>query len=74
MNIVIPITNLRPPLVQGLVPKHTQKDEYTHANPTGTHTHIEQDLKKIRFIRMQKIISVFPIWRGQGFNTVGKRL
>lgn len=39
MNIVIPITNLRPPLVQGLVSKHTQKDEYTHANPTGTHTH-----------------------------------
>lgn len=54
------------------VPKLTQKDEYSCKSLR--HIHMEQDFKKIRFIQMQKIVSVFLIWRGQGFNIVGMRL
>lgn len=56
------MTNLRPPLVHALnaeVPKLTQKDEYSCKSLR--HIHMEQDFKKIRFIQMQKIVSVFLI-------------
>lgn len=73
---MIPKTNLRPPLVQALnveVPKHTQKDEYIHSNPIDTHN-MEQEFLKKKVIQMQKIVSVFLIWRAQGFITIGKCL